>query len=106
MLNDKQWLRIAHLLPANRQTKAGELPITRRFVEAVLFHSPHRVPMAGFAQQVWELALVYVRFARWEVGGGGVRLLKALRGCRFGRVVHGCHDCSQLTSIRQALLKR
>ncbi|HNH24752.1 MAG TPA: IS5/IS1182 family transposase, partial [Accumulibacter sp.] len=37
MLNDKQWLRIADLLPGKPTDKGGRAVDNRRFVEAVLF---------------------------------------------------------------------
>lgn len=37
MLNDRQWLRIGHLLPGKPTDKGGRAEHNRRFVAAVLF---------------------------------------------------------------------
>jgi transposase len=79
MLNDKQWLRIADLLPGKATDKGGRAADNRLFVEAVLYtartgHSWRDLP-AHFGN--WHS--VYVRFARWEVGGVWSRVAQALQ---------------------------
>ena len=74
-----------------RGTSGRQPPFCRRCV----VHGPHRLPLARFAPEVWELAL---RVCPFRSLGSRRRLVS---GCRSppgrggsGGVVHGCHDCS------------
>ena len=80
MLNDKQWLRIAHLLPGKPTDKGGRAADNRRFVEAVLFIARTGCPWRDLASEFGNWHSVYVRFARWEVGGVWGRVAEALHG--------------------------
>ena len=80
MLNDKQWLRIAHLLPGKPTDKGGRAADNRRFVEAVLFIARTGCPWRDLPSEFGNWHSVYVRFALWEVGGVWGRVAEALHG--------------------------
>lgn len=79
MLNDKQWLRIAHLLPGKPTDKGGRAADNRRFVEAVLFIARTGCPWRDLPKEFGNWHSVYIRFARWEVGGVWSRVADALQ---------------------------
>ena len=80
MLSDKQWLRIADLLPGKPTDKGGRAVDNRRFVEAVLFIARTGCPWRDLPKDFGNWHSVYVRFARWDVGGVWSRVAEALQG--------------------------
>jgi len=79
MLNDDQWLRIADLLPGKATDKGGRAADNRLFVEAVLYTARTGNPWRDLPAQFGNWHSVYVRFARWEVGGVWSRVAQALQ---------------------------
>ena len=78
MLNDRQWLRIADLLPGKPTDKGGRVADNRRFVEAVLFIARKGCPWRDLPADFGNWHSIYVRFARWEKGGVWARVAEAL----------------------------
>ena len=78
MLNDRQWLRIADLLPGKPTDKGGRAADNRRFVEAVLFIARMGCPWRDLPADFGNWHSIYVRFARWEKGGVWARVAEAL----------------------------
>ena len=74
MLNDRQWLRIADLLPGKPTDKGGRAADNRRFVEAVLFIARTGCPWRDLPADFGNWHSIYVRFARWEKGGVWARV--------------------------------
>ena len=79
MLNDKQWSRIADLLPGKPTDKGGRAADNRRFVEAVLFMARTGCPWRDLPLALGNWHSVYVRFARWEASGVWYRVAEALQ---------------------------
>ena len=80
MLSDEQWERISHLLPGKPTDKGGRAADNRVFVEAVLYTARVGTPWRDLPASFGNWHSVYVRFARWEVGGVWARVAQALRG--------------------------
>ena len=78
MLNDRQWLRIADLLPGKPTDKGGRAADNRCFVEAVLFIARTGCPWRDLPADFGNWHSIYVRFARWEKGGVWARVAEAL----------------------------
>jgi transposase len=82
MLSNRQWLRIADLLPGKPTDKSGRAADNRRFVEAVLYMARTGCPWRDLPMDLGNWHSVYVRFARWETYGVGVwhSVAEALQG--------------------------
>jgi len=78
MLSDRQWLRIADLLPGKPTDKGGRAADNRCFVEAVLFIARTGCPWRDLPADFGNWHSIYVRFARWEKGGVWARVAEAL----------------------------
>jgi transposase len=80
MLDEKQWLRIANLLPGKPTDKGGRAVDNHQFVEAVLFIARTGCPWRNLSKELGNWHSVYVRFARWETSGVWRRVAEALQG--------------------------
>lgn len=80
MLNDKQWSRIADLLPGKPTDKGGRAADNRCFVEAGLFIARTSCPWRDLPKDFGNWHSTYVRFARGESSGVWARVAEALQG--------------------------
>ena len=79
MLSDAQWARISEWLPGKPTDKGGRSADNRLFVEAVLYTARVGNPWRDLPREFGKWHSVYVRFARWEVGGVWLRIAEALQ---------------------------
>jgi len=77
-LKDRQWARIAHLVPGKDGDKGRHGEDNRLFVDAVLWIARTGSPWRDLPPQLGNWNSVYVRFRRWAKNGVWERLFKVL----------------------------
>ncbi|RYF31960.1 MAG: IS5 family transposase [Cytophagaceae bacterium] len=75
-LKDRQWAKIARILPKNsgRPAKLGD----RNFIDAVLYVAKTGVPWRDVPDQFGSWKTIYNRFRRWAVAGIWQNIFSAL----------------------------
>jgi transposase len=78
-LTDRQWARLAPLLPPERPRTGRPNHDHRRMVNGILWRLKTGVPWRGLPERYGPWETVYSRFRRWQQAGVWERVLAALQ---------------------------